>query len=190
MFGFRIMTKRDFLILMLRLFALLFFIDFLFNAVPTFLQYTFLEWDAFMDPGMIGLFLGGVILFLFLLLKAPLVVDRLKLDKGYDEEKRMDLEKAGEDKLMQLALIIIGFWLLIDPINQLLTELIRSFYYVVGLKSDAWFNHENYAGFWNTAGWKLVEQGLRAMVGFLILNNSEWLSKKLRKKETDREEGE
>jgi hypothetical protein len=98
-------------------------------------------------------------LFVFLIFKSHKVVNLLKLDKNFDDE-RIDFGNFNPSSIVKIALIIIGGFLIIENIPAFLSHTLFAFKVdVIGMnyKSMHKFN-------WAVSGIKLV-------LGFLIVTN-------------------
>lgn len=119
------MTKRDFFMVIIRLFGLYILILFLFNIISNVLQMTF-SWDIY---SLLWIFLSVILIvgaFVLLILKTPKIVQWLKLTKDFDED-RMNLGSLSESGIIKLGTFIIGGFLIIDNIPFFLNEVIFHF---------------------------------------------------------------
>ena len=81
------MTKKDFFILIIKLFGLSSAVTNIFSVIPTNIVYALSEFDVI---SILWITVASVIvvgLFVLLVIKAELVVKFLKLDKGFDDDR-------------------------------------------------------------------------------------------------------
>jgi len=104
-----------------------------------------------------------------LILKAGYLVDKLRLSKGFDEE-RIDLGNLDSIEIIKISLMIIGGLLFINNIPTFLTYLVYSF------KADQIGITSN-----NDYLFKLGVSAINIIIGYLIFTNSAFLSKHLNK---------
>jgi hypothetical protein len=121
------MTKRDFFKIMIKLFGLYSLVITLFSVVPQIItsitfareSYEILLWT-----------LGSVVIvflfFLFILSNADGIIDKLKLDKGFDEE-RIELGNLNNESIFKFAIILIGCFLITDNISWFLNLSLTAF---------------------------------------------------------------
>jgi len=104
-----------------------------------------------------------------LILKAGYLVDKLRLSKGFDEE-RIDLGNLDSIEIIKISLMIIGGLLFINNIPTFLTYLVYSFKAEqIGITSN------------NDYLFKLGVSAINIIIGYLIFTNSAFLSKHLNK---------
>jgi len=167
------MTKRDFFVLLIKVFGLYSLITALFSSLPG--QLAFLS--SGLDSISISIFIFSIAfvlgLFALLVFKADRVVNLLKLDRGFDED-RIELENVQADQIIKIGTFIIGGFLLLDNLPAFLSQTIFAF------KSSqiGWEPTENDRTSWFVTGLNLV-------IGYLLITNYEFVAKKLQTKKTD-----
>lgn len=120
------MTKRDFFRLLIKIFGLYSLILSVFTVVPqTLSSFVFLE--EFM---VILIALGSLFLFAFfcfiLFFKVDLIIDKLKLDKGFDDEVIM-MGNLDSSSILKLAIVVIGGFLVIEHVPSFLYHIVNAF---------------------------------------------------------------
>lgn len=82
------------------------------------------------DLKILSFIIGATILiiffFLFLLFKADLIIDKLKLDKGFDED-RIQFENLNNDSIVKFAIFLIGGFLIVDYFPNFLNYTFQAF---------------------------------------------------------------
>ncbi|RRG21002.1 hypothetical protein DWB61_11315 [Ancylomarina euxinus] len=110
-------------------------------------------------------------LFVLLIFKSHKLVNLLKLDKNFDDE-RVEIGNLNPSSIVKLALIIIGGLMIINNIPVFLSQILFAF------KRDSMgteFHPNDYYNF--------IASGIKVLVGTLILTNYSALSKRLKLKE-------
>jgi hypothetical protein len=121
------MTKRDFFRILIKIFGLYSAVITLFSVVPQNISSLYFGDESTYVILWVLAVLGIVIsLFLFLLFKSDYIIDKLKLDKGFDEEQII-LGDLNNENVFKLALIIIGGFLVIDYTPNLLFDMVNAF---------------------------------------------------------------
>ncbi len=166
------MTKRDFFIIVIRLFGLYSLILSVFSILPS--NISMLSYGGRIDSFSLGLMTLSLVvafgLMILLLFRADKVVSFLKLDKGFDEE-RISLDTLNSESILKLGLTIIGGFLILDNIAWFLEYTLQAF------KTDLAGNRlENpYKISWFISGVNLV-------IGILLITNLKSLSEGLNKR--------
>ncbi len=174
------MTKRDFFRLLIKLFGLYSLIFSLFTFIPNNISYVFLDYDP-----MLLLWIGSilafiVVVYIFLLVKTDLIVRALKLDKGFDDE-RIEFGNFDSLKLVKLATLLIGGFLVVDYVPSFLQFVYFAF------KSKVAANESLLAGgyeYWTperTFQWSV--SGINIFLGIVMLANYDRIAKWLTRKE-------
>src|SRR5690606_14048048 len=112
------MTKRDFFRIIIKIFGLYSLILTVFNVLPTSIGYI----TDFVPTTLLWIF-GSMVLiilmFSFLIFKTDKIINLLKLDKGFDDE-RIELGNFNNKKILQFALILIGGFLFLGHLPDFL----------------------------------------------------------------------
>lgn len=113
------MTKKDFFRLIMKLFGLYALIQTVFGYIPSNISYIFYDFDASIFFWILGATLLVVAIFVLLIFKVDLLINWLKLDKGFDNE-RIDLNNFNGINIIKLAIILLGGVLIINYLPDLL----------------------------------------------------------------------
>ena len=161
------MTKRDFFRIIIKLFGLYQLLIVLFQGIPQFLQLTYFDVDIpslFFGSIILGLTLG---IFVLLINKADKVIDWLKLDTGFDED-RIQFENFNSTQIIKLAVIFISGFMVLNHFPELLYQTFLAF------KTNA---STNLVGMFSTNQFPVLDyftwvvSGLNVVFGYLILTN-------------------
>jgi hypothetical protein len=121
------MLKKDFFVLIIKLFGLYSMIIVLFNILPQNFSYaSSFGVDSLMIllPVIIAIVTIG--LFVLLLFFAPKIVSFLKLEKDFDSEN-IDFKDFSEDSIIKLSSIIVGGITVIDNLPSLISYTLFAF---------------------------------------------------------------
>ncbi len=120
------MTKRDFFILLVKIFGLYSIIKTLFSVIPSSFSYLQINndistslWIIFITAVTVGL----TVVFLF---KTDKIVKLLKLERGFDED-RIDFGGLKPTDIIKLGTFIIGGFLVLDNIPAFSSHALLSF---------------------------------------------------------------
>jgi hypothetical protein len=163
------MTKRDLFILALKLFGVFSIISGIFTTLPGNASIILTNFDLISIILIVGILVVYIGLFVLLILKGGYLVDKLRLPKGFDEE-RIDLGNLDSPAIIKVSLMIIGGLLFINNIPTFLSYLVYSFKAEqIGITSN------------NDFLFKLGVSAINIIIGYLIFANSGSLSKVLNK---------
>ena len=167
------MTKRDFFILLIKIFGLYTLMATLFSAFPR--QIGFLLQPLVpINLATIIVLIASIVLVLFifivLIFSAEKVVKLLKLDKGFDEE-RIELGKMDSEQLIKIGVFFIGGLVFIEHLPEFLSQTIFAF-----KASQIGLEHTEQDKMW----W--LADGLSFLIGFLLLTNYAFIAKLLKAK--------
>ncbi len=167
------MTKRDLFILIIKLFALYALITSVFGILPILTSTIQLELNTFDVVYLFAYIAFFCFLFYLLTIKSDKIVTLLKLDKGFDSDF-IQLGNLEKTQIIQLGLIIIGGLIFISNLPELMVGIFNLF------KSNVQTDFDDTLGSItphdNTY---LAIDFIRALMGYLILTNHEYLAKKL-----------
>jgi hypothetical protein len=152
------MAKRDFLILMIKLFGLYSAVTTIFSTLPNIVlsvQYM----DTLMIIWVIGasLVVGG--LFWLLTFKADKIVDLLKLDKGF-ADNNIELANLKATDILSTGIFIIGGLMIVRTVPALLSQLYWAF---KGEIAGQEFIEED--------KFNLTVSALNLLIGYLLFTN-------------------
>ena len=164
------MTKRDFFILMIKLFGLFSLVTSIFSVIPSNISFALMELDIVSIIWILiaATAIGG--LFVLLVFKAEKVVQMLKLDKGFDDN-RIELGNLKSTDIVKIGAFIIGGLLILDNIPAFLSHTLFAFKgknLGVAYKMEDKFN-------WAVSGINLI-------IGYLLLTNYGFVAAKLKDK--------
>jgi len=153
------MTKKDFFVLIIKLFGLFSIITSLFVVLPR--NISLVLFDFGILALVLVIFILAIIigLFIFLIFKSHYVVRLLKLEKGFDNEK-LELGNLTTSEIVKIAIVIIGGFLIIDNLPLFLNQTINAFYADIqsqSIESSSKFN------------WFI--SGLNILIGYLLITN-------------------
>lgn len=162
------MTKRDFFRIIIRLFALYLLLLVIFNFIPSNISY--LTYDRSIWPILIilGSAVLMILLFIFLLQKSDSVIDVLKLDKGFDDD-RIEFGNLGSLEIVKIALIFIGGFMILDHLPEFLHYCYLGFKKEISATGLSPFEAPGLVGFWDYFRWFI--SGINLLFGYLILSN-------------------
>jgi hypothetical protein len=153
------MTKKDFFILTIKLYGLLTLVASVFSAIPGTIAVALMDLDL---VAVIWIILATVILvglFVLLVFKADKVVQKLRLDKGFDDD-RIELGNFKSVDILKIGTFIVGGFLFIDTIPGFLSHVLDAF------KSS---NTGIDFGLNNRFDW--VVSGVNLIIGYLLMTN-------------------
>lgn len=172
------MLTRDFFRLFIKLFSLYILIRVVASDVPFIITNIMFGVESHDILFAIAILLIIAGLFLALINKYDKVIDFLKLDQGFSED-RINLGQLKEEKIVSIVIIIIGGLLLVDHFPTFLYNLFLSFKSTAntsGQFSDfGYFNEQvNYQDFTIAI--------VNCIIGYLFIINNSILSKWIVKK--------
>ncbi len=164
------MTKRDFFILILKVFGLFSVVTTLFSALPSNISLAMMDIDALLILWIVVAIFVVVGLFVVLIFKADKVVRLLKLDKGFDDEK-IEIGNLKPTDIIKIGTFIIGGLMILNKTPAFLSHSLFAFKGdVIGLE----YNSQD------KFNWAV--SGLNLIIGFLLLTNYDFVAKKLNTK--------
>ncbi|MFT5104330.1 MAG: hypothetical protein ACI86C_001994 [Candidatus Latescibacterota bacterium] len=120
------MTKKDFFVLLIKVFGLYSLILSVFTYFPWNFNTMFFDldlWTLLQVLGFIGVVLGVYVL---LVRNADRVVNWLKLDHGFDDD-RIEIGNFNATGMVSFAIILIGGFLIVDYFPSLLDDCYLAF---------------------------------------------------------------
>ena len=164
------MTKRDFLILMIKLFGLSSAVTSIFSVLPNNVMFSFGHIDITVIIWLVVVSIVTVGLFWLLTFKADKLVDLLKLDKGFTDD-RIEIGNIKTEDLVKIGIFVIGGLLFIKNIPGLLSNVFWAFKgEVAGLE------------FTEKDKFNLAVSGLNVLLGYLLFTNYDIVARRLNKK--------
>ncbi len=166
------MTKKDFIILFIKLSGLYLFIQTFFYVLPQ--SYSFIALSPRVDKGdiyYIFLFFIISILLLYLIIRyAHILVNLFKLDKHFDSDN-IDVNRITKTDIMQYAIMIIGGMLFVNSFVNLEHQVLL--YY----QNKAMGMLDKFSNI------RLVLPVLNITIGYLLLTNYDLIAKKISPKD-------
>jgi len=176
------MTKRDFFKTIIKIIGLYFTVQTVFSYIPTNLSYvfSFMESDEFLKITLLTILYSAVAIaiFLFVLFKSDKIVDILKLDKGFDDEK-IEFGNFNNLKIMKLAVILIGGIMIVSNLSEFLNFLYHAF------KNSARVSMYESNALTGEYYYNWITTGLNILIGYLLMTNFKSISKWLIKEKND-----
>ena len=154
------MTKRDFFILLIKLFGLSYLIKSLFLSTLVLRQLDVVTLISLLVA--LNVVAG---LFWLLIFRADKVVSFLRLESGLSDE-RIELGNIKTEDIIKIGTFIIGGLLVIDSIPQFLSQ---AYWFVRGNNSEQGFNSSD--------SYDLSVSGLNILLGYLLVTNYAFVSR-------------
>jgi hypothetical protein len=162
------MTKRDFFILVIKLFGLMSIVTSLFSVIPSNISFALMDIDIFSLIWITVAVIVVIGLFVLLVFKADKVVELLRLDKGFDDEK-IELGSLNSSDIVKIGTFIIGGLLILDNIPGFLSHTLFAFKgSVIGQVYDS------------KDKFYLTVSGINIILGYLLLTNYSFVVRLLR----------
>jgi hypothetical protein len=155
------MTKRDFFRLIIKLFGLYSGLITVFTVIPNNITNVLFQFNFMMFLFIIGATLVIVLLFLFLIFKTDYIIDLLKLDKGFDEE-RIQFENLNSESIVKIAIFLIGGFLIINYLPNFLNYTVQAFRSKI--QSSEFSNISV-----NYFNW--IVSGINILLGYILITN-------------------
>jgi hypothetical protein len=164
------MTKKDFFVLTIKLFGLFSLVTSIFSVIPSNISFALMDIDILSIIWIMiaATAIGG--LFVLLVFKADKVVQALRLDKGFDDN-RIELGNLKSIDVIKIGTFIIGGLLLLNNIPGFLSHTLFAFKGKnVGIeyKMEDKFN-------WAVSAINLI-------IGYLLLTNYGFVADKIKNK--------
>jgi hypothetical protein len=169
------MTKRDFFILLVKVFGLYSAVTAIFGVLPNNIMFGMggeIQIEVYIWTIAVIVIVAG--LFWLLTFKADSLVDFLKLSKGFSDD-RIELGNIKPVEIIRIAVFITGGLLLIRSIPGLLSQI---FWLFKGEVIGQEFSPRD--------KFNIVVSGLNVLLGYLLFTNSDKVARLLdRNKETE-----
>ena len=176
------MTKRDFFRIIIKLFALYSLILTVFYYIPANISYATYGFEPIILLWTLGAIIIPVVIFFLLIRKTDLIIDALKLDKGFDDE-HIKFKNFNGLKITQLALLIVGFYLIIYFIPEFLQYTFLAFKKEVAPQGVDSFVYSNIDTTVDYFYWGI--SGINLIIGYILISNNQRLAKWLNKKKPE-----
>ena len=173
------MTKRDFFRMIIKLFGLYSLILTVFTYIPKNISYVTSEFEPITLLWVLGFVTLTALIYIFLIRNTDLILNKLKIDEGFDDD-RIEFTNFDSQKILQLALILIGGLLIIDNFPDFLQYTYLTFKKEVSHKGPNIFEKYSYDKTKDYLGWAISVVNL--IVGYVLLTNYnsiiKWLDRK------------
>lgn len=167
------MTKRDFFILVIKLFGLMSVVTSLFSGILGNISFALMEPDVLIIVWMIIAVLMIIGLFIVLIFKADKIVGLLKLEKGFDDE-RIELGNLKSTDIVKIGTFIIGGMLMLNNIPDFLSHTLFAFKGDVA--GQIYDSNDKY---------QWLASAINIVVGYLLLTNFSFVASLLRTKKDE-----
>lgn len=165
------MTKKDFFILLIKLFGLYSIITALFISLPQNISFAFAGFGRGFDVYYIiylVVILAVIIgLFVLLIFKSHVIVRILKLEKGFDTDS-LEPGKLTAKEIIKIAAVIIGGFLIIDHLPIFIQQTLSAFYSEIQVQTTESINK-----------WNWFINGGNILIGYLLITNLNFVAKLL-----------
>ena len=159
------MTKKDLFVLLIKIFGLFSAVTSLFSVLPNNIMFALNCVDLISIAWVIIAIAVVLGLFLILIFKANKIVELLKLDRGFEEE-RIDLGNLSSTVIIKIGTFVIGGFLIIDNVPGFLSHTLWSFKKeIMGMEFTAK----------DKFNWAV--SGLNLLIGYLLLTNYRFVGK-------------
>jgi len=167
------MSKKDFFRIIIKIFGLYSLVLSLFSFIPQNISNIYvLKEELWMLFVVIGSFFLLIALFLILLFKTDLIIDKLKLTESFDDDQII-VGNLDIDSIYKFSIILIGGFMVVDNFSNLLMDFINEF--KLRISNSTIPNYEsNY--FWMGVNF------LNLIIGYLLITNCKSVAKFLDKK--------
>lgn len=155
------MTKRDFFKLMIKLFGLYSGLMTLFTVIPNNIANLLFQFNFSSLLFITILILVVVSFFLLLIFKTDFIIDKLKLDKGFDDEK-IQFENLTNDSIVKFAVFLIGGFLIINHFPNFLNYSFQIF--KIELQNTE-------LGYGNVNYFNWIISAINILIGYLLITN-------------------
>lgn len=162
------MTKRDFFILIIKLFGLYSLVTALFQVLPLNLSFLAHDHSLLMVSSVAVTMLLVIGLFTLLILKSDKVVSFLKLERGFDGDK-FHLGSLTASEIVKISCVVIGGFLIIDNLPLFINQVVILF------KTDL-----QTMNFQPNSKFTLFIYGLNLLLGYLLLTQLNTIVRLLR----------
>jgi hypothetical protein len=167
------MTKRDFFVLIVKLFGLYSVVTTIFSTLPNNIMFSFEYFDIGIAIWIAVVFIVTVGIFWILTFKADKLVDFLKLDKGFSDN-RVELGSIKSEDIIETGAILIGGLVFVRNVPGLLSNIFWAFKGgIIGVEFTA------------KDKVNLGISGLNVLVGYLLFTNYDVVTRFLKKKKVN-----
>ncbi|WP_396167778.1 hypothetical protein [Flavobacterium sp.] len=155
------MTKRDLFRVLIKIFGFYSGIITLFSIVPGYVSTLPNDFIPMLFLFVFGMIFLSLLLVYVLIFKTDFIIDKLKLDQGFDED-RIQFENLNNENLLKFAVLIIGGFLVLDYLPSFLNHTFQAFKTKI-------HSTENNIYTINYFNW--ISSGINLVLGYLLLTN-------------------
>lgn len=153
------MTKRDFFVLMIKLFGLFSVVSSIFTILPSNIAFALTDVTTFSVIWIIAAVLILLGLFVLLIFYSGKIVSLLRLEKGFEDD-RIELNNLKPSDIIKIGTFIVGSLLLLHNLPQFLSHTLFAF--KGGVAGQA-------LNFKSKFDWTV--SGLNMILGYLLVTN-------------------
>lgn len=169
-----IMTKRDFFRIIIKLFALYSIILTVFNWIPSNFIYAAYEFELISFLAVLGFTFLAVLIYYILIKKTDKIIDILKIDKGFDDE-RIEFGNLSAANIVMLGIILIGGFLVIFNLVDFIQYSFLAFKSEVNKGGVSSIYNNNFGTIVDYFNW--IFSGINIVIGYLLLTNNTRIGK-------------
>ncbi len=140
----------------------------LFSVIPSNVALAYMDMDAFPLFGLAVAIIAVIGLFVLLVFKADMVVQLLKLDKGFDDEK-IELGNLNSTEIVKIGTFIIGGLLILGNIPEFISLTLITFKRSV--VEQEYYPNDKF-------NW--AYSGIKIFLGYLLLTNYSFVARLLK----------
>ena len=167
------MTKKDFFRVIIKLYGLYWLVNNIFSISQITYFYAGSSNDVSTWIYSVGILTFSIIIFVLLIVGADKIIQWLKLDKGFDDD-RIEFHNFNIQNILMLAMILIGATMIVDNIGTFLNQLYLSVKVFMANQTDLiTMNGQNVYLFWLSL--------TKIILGYILLTNYPSISKFLLK---------
>ncbi len=175
------MTKRDFFRIIIKLFGLYALILAVFSYIPSNIGYVTFQFEVITLVWIFGASALVCLIYIFLILKTDKIIDLLKIDKGFDDD-RIEFGNFDTEKIFSLSIIIIAGFLIIDYLPNFLQYTYLAFKKQVSSHGLNYLEEVSFGKTTDYFNWTIA--GLNILIGIVLITNYDRIAKWLTRKET------
>lgn len=155
------MTKRDLFRVLIKIFGFYSGIITLFSIVPGYLSTLPNDFIPMLFLFVFGMIFLSLLLVYVLIFKTDFIIDKLKLDQGFEED-RIQFENINNENLLKFSIIIIGGFLVLDYLPSFLNHTFQAFKTKI---------HSAENNIYTTNYFNWISSGINLVLGYLLLTN-------------------
>lgn len=174
------MTKRDFFIVLIRIFGLYSLILTLFSFFPSNIAFIAYPMDLSGVFWILGMTLVLILIYYFVIQKAGWIVDTLRLDRGFDDEQIV-VGNFNAHQILCFAIVVIGGLVLLFYGGSFLQYCLLAFKEKVGAQSLDSLMEDMYGQPVDYLDWGI--SALNVVIGYLLITQYSKVARWIHRKE-------